>query len=93
MPVKRCTLNGRAISSIDDFYEQLETKLSIPNHFGRNLDALWDVLTTDIKGPFEIVWKDAEASKKSMKRDFERVLQLLKDLEDDRRDFKLRIEK
>ena len=93
MPVKRCTLDGRSISSIDDFYDQLEAKLSLPDHFGRNLDGLWDVLSTDVEGPFEIVWKDADFSKKSMKRDFERVIQLLKDLEDDRTDFKLKIEK
>ncbi len=93
MPLKRCILNGRTIKSIDDFYDQLADKLPVPEHFGRNLDALWDVLSTDIKGPFEIVWKDSEASKKVLKRDFERVLQLLKDLEDDRVDFKLKIGK
>jgi len=92
MPVKRCTLDGRSIQTIENFYDQIEEKLSISDSFGRNLDALWDVLTTDIKGPFEIIWKDAKISKKAMKRDFERVLQLLKDLEDDRTDFKLKVE-
>ncbi|MCK7468404.1 MAG: barstar family protein [Desulfosudis oleivorans] len=46
-----------SIRSLDDLYDQLASRLSLPAHFGRNLDALWDVLSTDIEGPFEIVWK------------------------------------
>ncbi len=93
MPVKRYTLNGRNIQSLDDFYDQISAKLSLSAHFGRNLDALWDVLTTDIEGPFEIFWKEADASKKALGKDFDRVLKMLKKIDDERGDFKLKIEK
>ncbi len=92
MQVKRVTLNGRTIRSLDDLYDELETLLSLPEHFGRNLDALWDVLSIDIEGPFEIVWKQAHESKKRMGRDFDRVLKLLRELEKEREDFTLKIE-
>ena len=92
MPVKRCRLNGKAIRSLDDLYDQLSIQLALPEHFGRNLDALWDVLSTDVEGPFEIEWKCADDSRKSMGKDFDRTVRLLRELEKERADFKLKIE-
>lgn len=92
MPIKQCALNGLAIHSLDDLYDQLSNRLSLPAHFGRNLDALWDVLSTDVAGPFKIVWKHSDDSKKSMGKDFERVVKLLQELEEERDDFQLTIE-
>ena len=93
MPIKRCTLNGKKTASLDDLYDRLSIPLSLPKHFGRNLDALWDVLSTDVEGPFEIVWKDAGTSRKRMGKDFDRAVKLLKELQKERNDFKLKIEK
>lgn len=92
MRIKRCTLNGLKIRSLDNLYDRLENRLSLPPHFGRNLDALWDALSTDVEGPFEIVWTHSDDSKKSMGKDFQRVIKLLKELKKDRDDFKLTIE-
>jgi ribonuclease inhibitor len=78
--------------SLDDFYDRISTIKDMPEHFGRNLDALWDVLSTDVGGPFEILWKKADASKKLMGKDFDRVVKLLRDLEEERDDFKLKID-
>ena len=92
MPIKQCALNGLAIRSLDDLYDQLIKQLALPAHFGRNLDALWDVLSTDIASPFKIAWKHSDDSKKSMGRDFDRVVKLLRELEEERDDFQLTIE-
>ena len=92
MPIKSCTLNGNAMRSLDDFYDRISTLKDMPEHFGRNLDALRDVLSTDIEGPFEIIWKNAETSKKFMGNDFDRVVKLLRDMEKERIDFKLKID-
>jgi ribonuclease inhibitor len=92
MPVKRYILNGRMIRSLDDFYDQILKRLSLPEHFGRNLDALWDVLSTDVEGPFEIMWKYTDDSKKLMGKDFDRALIVLREVEKERSDFKLKIE-
>ncbi len=93
MRVKRSTkkikLPGKSISSLDEFYGEIAKILRFPEHFGRNLDALWDVLTTDIKGPVELAWEDSELSKKSMGKDFEKVVALLRDVEKEREDFKV----
>jgi len=86
---KKVRLAGKSIRSLDEFYGEIAKKLRFPEHFGRNLDALWDVLTTDIKGPLELAWKDSELSKKSMGKDFEKVAALLRDVGKEREDFKV----
>jgi ribonuclease inhibitor len=85
---KKVKLAGKSIRSLDEFYGEIAKKLRFPPHFGRNLDALWDVLTTDIKGPVELAWEDSELSKKSMGKDFEKVAALLRDVGKEREDFK-----
>ena len=35
---------------------------SLPDYFGNNLDALYDVLT-DIDEPIEVLWKNSQKSK------------------------------
>ena len=92
MPIRQYTLDGKTLRSLDDLYDQLSIRLSLPEHFGRNLDALWDVLSTDVEGSFEIVWKHAGDSRKLMGRDFDRAVKLLKDLQKEREDFTLKIE-
>lgn len=89
MPVKRCRLSGKKIRSLEDFYDQIAQKLDLPTHFGRNLDALWDVLTGDVEGPVEIRWADSALSKIFMGSDFDKVERLLKDLEKEREDFRV----
>jgi ribonuclease inhibitor len=93
MPVsgKRCTLKGRNVRTMDGFYREIARQLSFPAHFGRNLDALWDVLIADIEGPVEVVWEDPEASRTSIGRDFERVLDVLRKVERKRNDFRLHL--
>ena len=91
MPVKRSVrkfkLSGKAIGNLQEFYDEMARKLPFPDYFGRNLDALWDVLTTDIEGPVELVWEDSAASKKSMGKAFDKVSALLRDVEKERKDF------
>jgi ribonuclease inhibitor len=52
--------------SIDAVYDILARDLGLPKHFGRNLDALYDALTGDAKGPFEIVVVDAKALERAL---------------------------
>ncbi len=91
MPIgkRHYILNGKAIHTLDDFYGEISSQLSLPSYFGRNLDALWDVLSAEVEGPTEIVWQDAQASKQAMGQDFEKVVKVLKELEGQRADFKL----
>jgi ribonuclease inhibitor len=92
MSMKQCILDGNRVHSLDDLYDQLSTQLPFPSHFGRNLDALQDVLSTDIEGPFEIIWEHADDSRRLMGEDFDKALNVFQELKEERDDFKLQIE-
>ncbi|MGA2957091.1 MAG: barstar family protein [Thermodesulfobacteriota bacterium] len=95
MPVKRSLrkfrLSGKAIGNLQEFYDEIARKLPFPEYFGRNLDALWDVLTTDVKGPVELIWEDSAASQKSMGKAFDKISALLREVEKEREDFKVHL--
>lgn len=42
------------ISTVSEFYDSFEEKLDLPSFFGRNLDALYDVISGDLPLPLEI---------------------------------------
>ena len=83
MPMKRCVL--RDIRTLAQFYDELARQLAFPPHFGRNLDALWDVLTGEVAGPFEIVWEGSAQA--NLGADYSRLVALLNDLATERDDF------
>jgi ribonuclease inhibitor len=95
MPVKRSVrefrLSGKAIRNLQEFYDEIARTLPLPEYFGRNLDALWDVLTTDVEGSVELIWEDSAASKKSMGKAFDKISDLLREVEKEREDFKVHL--
>ena len=42
--MKRYIVNCKNVTTREEFYDLLEKKLPLPDYFGRNLDALHDVL-------------------------------------------------
>ena len=85
MPVKRCVL--RDIVTLAQCYDELARQLALPSHFGRNLDALWDVLTGEVAGPFEIVWEGSTQANASLDADYGKLITLFNDLVRERDDF------
>jgi ribonuclease inhibitor len=85
MPLKRCVL--RDIRTLAQFYDEVTCQLAFPPHFGRNLDALWDVLTGDVAGPFEIVWEGSAQAEANLGADYAKLIILLNDLAAERDDF------
>lgn len=86
---KRCILDGAGLADLDAIYDALATQLGFPAHFGRNLDALWDLLTADIPGPIEIEWRDTAAARRRLGADFDRLARLFDDLGAARRDIRI----
>lgn len=87
MPVRTYLLDGNVIQSLPAFYNEIAQKLPLPSYFGRNLDALADVLSTDIEGPFEIIWEHAGMSEKAMKSEYRKIVAMLKHVAAERADF------
>ena len=61
------TIDGSAVRTEEDFHRSIHKQLFPEwDHYGNNLSALWDVLTTDVARPAGVVWINAEASSKNL---------------------------
>ncbi|WP_107843458.1 barstar family protein [Neisseria sicca] len=58
---------GSKIYTGQDFHNQISKIFSIQDYYGNNLDALWDLLSTNVERPITLVWKDAMFSKNQLK--------------------------
>ena len=72
------------IGDDQDFYEQLKTKLVLPENFGDNLDALYDSITGFVALPLHLEFVNMSVSHLD---DFEDLLTTLEDAEDEIDDF------
>ena len=84
--MKRASLTA-AHDSMEKVYAQLAADLSFPAHFAANLDALWDVLRTDMPGPFAVIWRDHDRARAALGEDFGRIAAVFADLAAERADF------
>jgi len=74
-------LEGNEIRSEAAFHAAIAAALSFPDHYGENLDALWDVLTGDVERPVVLVWKNAETSRAALASKFEAIVELMRKVE------------
>ncbi|SFN35324.1 ribonuclease inhibitor [Formivibrio citricus] len=81
------------LRSLDDLWPQLEAQVDLPLHFGYNLDALFDVLSTDLEGPLTLVWHQHEASRTAMGEDaYIALLMTFEDAANARMDMELHLQ-
>jgi ribonuclease inhibitor len=85
-PEKRAVLDARH-DSRDKVFDALARDLGFPAHWGRNLDALYDVLRRDVAGPLAIVWRTAGHSP-----DLDAIRAVLRDVARERADMTLKEE-
>ena len=72
------------IGDYEDFYAQLKEKLILPEHFGDNLDALFDVITGELEMPLHLEFVNMSVEQLEI---FEDLLTTLEDAEDEVQDF------
>ncbi|WP_426212733.1 barstar family protein [Massilia sp. TWP1-3-3] len=73
--------DGVSILSESDFHEALTEALGLSTFYGKNLDALWDLLSRDVERPVLLEWKNAEISKAAMGDRFDSIVGILRDVE------------
>ncbi|QNM97494.1 barstar family protein [Chitinimonas koreensis] len=74
------------VASVEDFYQQLEGQLELDYALGHNLDAVYDVLSTEVAGPLELVWHDAGFSRVALGEWFVRIADVLNSVSSERSD-------
>ncbi len=72
------------IGDYEDFYEQLRSKLELPDYFGDNLDALSDVISGELEMPLHIEFVNMSVDQLET---FEDLLTTLEDMEEQVEDF------
>jgi ribonuclease inhibitor len=75
--IVQLTIDGRAVRNESDFHEIIKTLLAIGPHYGANLDALWDQLSTDTERPLTLIWKDSNISRERLGATFDRITEVL----------------
>jgi ribonuclease inhibitor len=78
-------LDGNAIESEADFHDVIDRAARAVGFksYGRNLDALWDVITAILPLPVEVHWVNADACRAALGDRFERIMSVFRDAEDE----------
>lgn len=85
-------LDGGKFDSLEQIHIFLQKALDIPDYYGRNLDALWDFLTGINEIPLTIRWINFKESEIKLGKDCQLLLQLFREVEEEKDDFQLNIE-
>jgi ribonuclease inhibitor len=86
--VKTVFLNGD-VATRAAAIDILATHLGFPAHAARNLDALYDVLRTEIAGPFAIVWRGHARARAARAAEFDTLIEVLTRVAAERADMQL----
>lgn len=81
-----CVLSPDNAATPDRLYDTLSKDLNLPDHFGRNLDALYDCLTGDVDRPFEITVRQPGRMRDLLGATWDEIAVLLLDVATERDD-------
>lgn len=76
----RLEVDGRQLRSMHDFHDLIAGLDGVPEFYGRNLDALSDVLTGYIDEPVEIIFRKTSAARETLGTEFSRLVLALQDI-------------
>lgn len=74
--MKTVTFDFDRIGTIEDFYTIAKKDLQLPEHFGGNMNALWDGITGDIELPVTILFINLSMNQLEQ---FEKLISLFED--------------
>ncbi len=77
---KAAYIDFTTIGDYDDFYNQLKTKIDLPEDFGNNLDALYDSISGYTYLPLDLYFYDLSVLQLEQ---FSDLLQTLEDADED----------
>ncbi|KAA8745825.1 MULTISPECIES: barstar family protein [Paenibacillus] len=84
-------IDGYHIHSKEELHQVLQNQLELDENYGRNLDALWDVLTGAVSMPLTVQWLGFEKSKEILGDYADQVIELLRDVEAEIQGFTLEL--
>jgi len=88
--MKEIWLNGAKMTDRESTHAYLKRKLSLPDYYGNNLDALWDCLSTDFS-PKKIIIFNTEKLRENLGSYGELIINLLREIARDNEFIKLMV--
>ena len=82
--MKEILINFLNIGDYEDFYEQLKSKVELPDYFGDNLNALNDSLKGYVELPLHIEFVNMSVDQLES---FEDLITMLEEIEEEEEDF------
>ena len=82
--MKTIYIDFSEIGDEQDFYQQLKEKLSLPENFGDNLDALYESLTGFVELPLHLEFVNMSVNQLE---DFETLLETLEEADEEIEEF------
>nr|WP_308809022.1 barstar family protein [Providencia sp. PROV024] len=76
---KNVSFDFRHINTFDDFYHQFVQQFSLPDWFGYNLDALWDMVSAGIELPVTITFSHMTSEQRIQ---FSDIIDVMNDAQD-----------
>ncbi|CRL62135.1 MULTISPECIES: barstar family protein [Proteus] len=77
--MKQVVFDFKMLADRDAFYRDFALQFQLDEHFGNNLDALWDVLMGEIELPVSIVFKHFP----HYSRDFQPLVELMQEAQNE----------
>ena len=76
-----------------DLHNEIRKKLELPEWYGNNLDALWDMLTGFIETPIEItvIYKPENKAAENLKENVLKVIETFKEASEEDEEIKINI--
>ena len=88
--MRRVVLYGAEFDDVEKIHQTLAETLDFPNYYGKNLDALYDVLT-DLDQPTRITLDLSGVSDDNMLRYLERMSEVISDAVNENENVELEI--
>ena len=76
--MKEIIIEGALIDSKEELHKIFKEALNLPEHYGKNLDALWDMVTGEIDLPIRIIWRDFNITEENIGAYAMKTLQVIK---------------
>lgn len=81
---KEFTIDGKEFEDLKGFYNAIGTQLTEDNNWGKNWNALNDILyggfiKTEYCEPFKLIWKNSVLSEEKLRQDYNDIVSLIKE--------------
>lgn len=77
--MKEIVFDSLHVKSVGELHRELARSLDFPEHYGMNLDALYDCLSGELALPLRFIWRNYHVTRVKVGKDAVKVLNVMRD--------------